>query len=63
MSKVYFVLYITKHNLTLLVVSSLGGVSVDKIDEDSTSHGNRIRSFPHERGNWASYVHIPINFS
>jgi len=26
-------------------------------------HENRIRSFPHERGNWASFVHLPWNVS
>ncbi|XP_030642128.1 U6 snRNA phosphodiesterase 1 isoform X2 [Chanos chanos] len=27
--------------------------------EDSTLHGGRIRSFEHERGNWATYVYFP----
>ncbi|XP_067934172.1 U6 snRNA phosphodiesterase 1-like [Watersipora subatra] len=27
------------------------------------SHQGRIRSFPHERGNWASYVCIPVPYS
>lgn len=28
------------------------------IDEPSL-HNGRIRSFPHERGNWSTYVYIP----
>ncbi|XP_019895793.2 U6 snRNA phosphodiesterase [Esox lucius] len=27
--------------------------------EDRTLHGGRIRSFKHERGNWATYVYFP----
>lgn len=32
---------------------------VDSQTEDSSLHGGRIRSFKHERGNWASYVYFP----
>ncbi|KAE8609294.1 hypothetical protein XENTR_v10011768 [Xenopus tropicalis] len=28
--------------------------------DDRTKHGGRIRSFTHERGNWATYVYIPF---
>ncbi|KAM7332633.1 hypothetical protein ACRRTK_009341 [Alexandromys fortis] len=28
-------------------------------EDDSTKHGGRIRSFPHERGNWATHIYIP----
>lgn len=27
--------------------------------DDQAKHGGRIRSFPHERGNWATHVYIP----
>ncbi|CAG0882383.1 unnamed protein product [Cyprideis torosa] len=27
---------------------------------DDDRHGGRVRTFPHERGNWASFVFIPI---
>ncbi|KAF2898874.1 hypothetical protein ILUMI_07302 [Ignelater luminosus] len=27
--------------------------------DDPSHHGGRIRSFPHERGNWVTYVYIP----
>ncbi|XP_040838562.1 U6 snRNA phosphodiesterase isoform X3 [Ochotona curzoniae] len=27
--------------------------------DDRAKHGGRIRSFPHERGNWATHVYIP----
>ncbi|KAF6735619.1 U6 snRNA phosphodiesterase [Oryzias melastigma] len=29
--------------------------------EDSSLHGGRIRSFKHERGNWATYVYFPYH--
>ena len=32
-------------------------IHLDKPEE----HNGRIRSFKHERGNWATYVHIPGN--
>ncbi|XP_072277373.1 U6 snRNA phosphodiesterase 1 [Pyxicephalus adspersus] len=28
--------------------------------EDSSRHGGRVRSFHHERGNWATYVYVPV---
>ncbi|KAM4722186.1 U6 snRNA phosphodiesterase 1 [Rhinophrynus dorsalis] len=28
--------------------------------DDQTKHGGRIRSFKHERGNWATYVYVPF---
>ncbi|XP_069385095.1 U6 snRNA phosphodiesterase 1 [Paralichthys olivaceus] len=31
----------------------------DPQTEDSSLHGGRIRSFKHERGNWATYVYLP----
>ncbi|XP_047453500.1 U6 snRNA phosphodiesterase 1 isoform X2 [Mugil cephalus] len=31
---------------------------VDEETEDSSLHGGRIRSFKHERGNWATYVYV-----
>lgn len=30
--------------------------------DDPLLHGGRIRSFPHERGNWVTYVYIPCKF-
>ncbi|XP_029910015.1 U6 snRNA phosphodiesterase 1 isoform X2 [Myripristis murdjan] len=29
--------------------------------EDSSLHGGRVRSFKHERGNWATYVYFPYH--
>lgn len=28
-------------------------------EDDSAKHGGRVRSFPHERGNWATHVYVP----
>lgn len=28
--------------------------------DDASKHQNKIRNFPHEPGNWATYVYIPI---
>jgi hypothetical protein len=29
--------------------------------DDPSVHGYKIRSFPHERGNWATFVYLPGN--
>ncbi|KAM9352492.1 U6 snRNA phosphodiesterase 1 [Symphorus nematophorus] len=34
---------------------------VDPQTEDSALHGGRVRSFKHERGNWATYVYLPYH--
>ncbi|XP_074864822.1 U6 snRNA phosphodiesterase 1 isoform X4 [Carettochelys insculpta] len=31
----------------------------EEVTDDSTKHGGRVRNFPHERGNWATYVYLP----
>ncbi|XP_066099833.1 U6 snRNA phosphodiesterase 1 [Saccopteryx bilineata] len=28
-------------------------------EDDSAKHGGRVRTFPHERGNWATHVYVP----
>lgn len=33
----------------------------DNVHDQQDSHNGRIRSFAHERGNWATYVFIPGN--
>ncbi|RVE72047.1 hypothetical protein OJAV_G00058020 [Oryzias javanicus] len=33
----------------------------DPQTEDSSLHGGRIRTFKHERGNWATYVYFPYH--
>nr|XP_023697449.1 U6 snRNA phosphodiesterase [Paramormyrops kingsleyae] len=33
----------------------------EKVTEDSSLHGGRVRSFQHERGNWATYVYLPYH--
>ncbi|KAI4472058.1 hypothetical protein MML48_1g03947 [Holotrichia oblita] len=34
-------------------------LETEEYKDDSSLHDGRIRSFKHERGNWASYVYIP----
>ncbi|KAM9754987.1 U6 snRNA phosphodiesterase 1 [Menidia menidia] len=34
---------------------------MDPQTEDSSLHGGRVRSFKHERGNWATYVYFPYH--
>ncbi|XP_041795499.1 U6 snRNA phosphodiesterase isoform X2 [Chelmon rostratus] len=34
---------------------------LDSQTEDPALHGGRIRSFKHERGNWATYVYLPYH--
>ncbi|KAH8292979.1 hypothetical protein KR054_002169 [Drosophila jambulina] len=33
---------------------------VEDVVDDPALHGGRIRTFKHERGNWASYVYVPV---
>ncbi|XP_017057644.1 U6 snRNA phosphodiesterase [Drosophila ficusphila] len=33
----------------------------DDVIDDPSLHGGRIRSFKHERGNWATYVYVPAD--
>ncbi|XP_006878794.1 PREDICTED: U6 snRNA phosphodiesterase isoform X2 [Elephantulus edwardii] len=32
-------------------------------EDDSAKHGGRVRTFPHERGNWATHVYLPYEAS
>ncbi|KAM6224544.1 U6 snRNA phosphodiesterase 1 isoform 2-T2 [Rhynchocyon petersi] len=32
-------------------------------EDDSAKHGGRVRTFPHERGHWATYVYLPYEAS
>eukprot|EP00099_Drosophila_melanogaster_P022436 NP_649911.1 uncharacterized protein Dmel_CG16790, isoform A [Drosophila melanogaster] len=32
---------------------------VEDVVDDPAEHGGRMRSFKHERGNWATYVYVP----
>uniref|UniRef100_A0ABM5EU38 U6 snRNA phosphodiesterase n=1 Tax=Pogona vitticeps TaxID=103695 RepID=A0ABM5EU38_9SAUR len=31
----------------------------EAVVDDASKHGGRLRTFPHERGNWATYVYVP----
>lgn len=42
----------------------LGSPDVNSAPEDNPNlHEGRIRSFPHQRGNWSTYVYVPCEFS
>ncbi|XP_044737389.1 U6 snRNA phosphodiesterase, partial [Chrysoperla carnea] len=32
---------------------------IREYEDDPSLHGGRIRNFPHERGNWATYIYLP----
>ncbi|XP_068081275.1 U6 snRNA phosphodiesterase 1 [Anabrus simplex] len=40
-------------------LESLFSSAIDEIDDNPELHDGRIRSFPHERGNWSTFVYIP----
>ena len=44
------------------ILSMFGGNDKPCALDDPDVHEGRIRSFPHERGNWASLVYIPRMF-
>ncbi|XP_030374588.1 U6 snRNA phosphodiesterase [Scaptodrosophila lebanonensis] len=44
--------------LTLLGVKQPKCVEEDDLIDDPTQHGGRIRTFKHERGNWATHVYV-----
>ncbi|XP_042294584.1 U6 snRNA phosphodiesterase isoform X3 [Sceloporus undulatus] len=31
----------------------------EAVEDDSSKHGGRLRTFPHEPGNWATHVYVP----
>ncbi|KAL7978762.1 hypothetical protein Chor_013251 [Crotalus horridus] len=31
----------------------------ERVVDDCSKHGGRLRTFPHERGNWATHVYMP----
>jgi hypothetical protein len=50
---------ISFHRLPLpSALNSMFPASEDQLDNPE-EHDGRIRSFAHERGNWATYVYIP----
>uniref|UniRef100_A0AC11DBQ2 U6 snRNA biosis phosphodiesterase 1 n=1 Tax=Ovis aries TaxID=9940 RepID=A0AC11DBQ2_SHEEP len=40
------------------VLHMFAGTEEGPVD-DSAQHGGRVRTFPHERGNWATHVYVP----
>ena len=43
------------------ILCMFGGLDKPCEQDDPSLHEGRIRSFAHERGNWASLVYIPRN--
>lgn len=41
--------------------SLFDGNKEDHLEDNPESHDGRIRSFPHQRGNWSTYVYVPFN--
>jgi len=41
------------------ILSMFGAQDKSNMQDDPALHEGRIRSFAHERGNWASLVYIP----
>lgn len=44
-------------------IISRKGLVDDKFVDNPTDHEGRLRSFAHERGNWATYVYIPCKLT
>ena len=45
------------------ILSMFGDQGRPYAQDDPALHEGRIRSFAHERGNWASYIYIPCELS
>ena len=41
------------------IVKMFGEAEDTTHEDDPLNHDGRVRSFKHERGNWATYVYIP----
>ncbi|KAF2360030.1 U6 snRNA phosphodiesterase Usb1 [Trinorchestia longiramus] len=48
------------HKLIIPLPKELAGEGPSHID-DSSKHQGRVRSFPHDLGNWASIFYLPLN--
>lgn len=56
----YELLFVAFTNYRLPLPSILKISSDNDMEiENPLEHEGRIRSFPHERGNWATYAYIP----
>jgi len=60
---IYYAYYCRNENSKLPVpfniLSMFGDQDKPCVQDDPTLHEGRIRSFAHERGNWASLIYIP----
>jgi len=44
------------------ILSMFGDQDKSCVQDDPAVHEGRIRSFAHERGNWASLIYIPCQY-
>ena len=43
-------------------IRQLGTADLTAGTDDASNHDGRIRSFPHDEGNWATLVYIPCKY-
>lgn len=44
------------------ILKNITTAAVDDHVDNPSLHGGKIRTFPHERGNWVTYVYIPCKY-
>ncbi|XP_037950839.1 U6 snRNA phosphodiesterase isoform X2 [Teleopsis dalmanni] len=49
--------------VSILKFSGTKNVTDDVVIDEPEKHDGRIRNFKHERGNWATYIYVPVNSS
>jgi len=62
---IYYVNYCRDDNQKLPLpfnILSMFGDQDKYLQDDPSLHEGRIRSFAHERGNWASLIYIPCEY-
>ena len=60
--KLYYQEFLTKKNYSFFFHRLIEYQVPQEVVDDPTQHGNRIRSFAHERGNWASFIYLPCEY-
>ncbi|XP_037048846.1 U6 snRNA phosphodiesterase [Bradysia coprophila] len=46
-----------------LISSASTNGNQEKSEKDDVENTGRVRTFPHERGNWATFIYVPVPFS